>query len=158
MDKIAVVGLGKAGLPIAAVIADSGLEVTGIDVDEKRCSIINSGQNPIPEEKGLGEVISRHGGNRLTAISDYKLARDCKTFVIIVPLFIGKNNQLDFNILLDAVGKVGQILKEGDVVILETTVPPLTTETLIREALEKESNLKHGEFYLAHSPERIMTG
>ncbi|MFO7967184.1 MAG: nucleotide sugar dehydrogenase [Archaeoglobaceae archaeon] len=158
MDKIAVVGLGKAGLPIAAVIADSGLEVTGVDIDEKRCRMINSGQNPIPEERGLGKLISIYGGNKLTAVSDFKLAGNCKAFIIIVPLFIDKNNQPDFSILLDAVGRVGQILKEDDVVILETTVPPLTTETMIRDALEKESNLEIGDFYLANSPERIMTG
>ncbi len=160
MDKIAVVGLGKAGLPIAAVIADSGLEVTGIDIDEGRCQMINSGKNPIPEEKGLGDLISRHGGNSLTAVSEYELARECKAFIIIVPLFIDKNNQPDFSILLDAVGKVGRVLKKGDVVILETTVPPLTTETVIKETLEKESglSLSLGDFYVANSPERIMTG
>ncbi|MFP3909976.1 MAG: nucleotide sugar dehydrogenase [Archaeoglobaceae archaeon] len=158
MDKIAVVGLGKAGLPIAAVIADSDLEVTGIDIDEKRCQMINSGKNPIPEEKGLGELVSRYGGNSLTAVSDYQLARDCTAFIIIVPLFIDKNNQPDYSILLDVVAKVGRILKEGDVVILETTVPPLTTETLIKQTLEKESGLSLGDFYLANSPERIMTG
>ncbi|RLG32007.1 nucleotide sugar dehydrogenase, partial [Methanosarcinales archaeon] len=50
--KIAVIGLGKAGLPLAGVIADSGLDVIGVDIDEKRCEDINSGRNPVPEERG----------------------------------------------------------------------------------------------------------
>lgn len=52
--KVAVVGLGKAGLPLAAVIAESGLEVVGVDLDEEKCKMINSGINPIPEEAGVG--------------------------------------------------------------------------------------------------------
>jgi len=158
MDKIAVIGLGKAGLPIASVIADSGISVTGVDVDEERCKMINEGKNPIPEEPGLDELVAKHGGKNLTAVSDYNEAKDCNVFIIIVPLFIDEYNQPDFRILLDATAKVGKILKKEDTVILETTVPPMTTETLIKKTLEKESKLKLGDFYLAHSPERIMTG
>ena len=158
MDRIAVIGLGKAGLPIASVIADSGVSVTGVDVNEKRCRMINEGKNPIPEEAGLDELVAKHGGKNLVAVSDYNEAKDCNVFIIIVPLFIDEYNQPDFGILLDATAKVGKILKKGDTVVLETTVPPMTTETLIKETLEKESKLKLGDFYLAHSPERIMTG
>jgi UDP-N-acetyl-D-mannosaminuronic acid dehydrogenase len=158
MDRIAVIGLGKAGLPIASVIADSGISVTGVDIDEERCRMINEGKNPIPEETGLGELVVKHGGKNLVAVPDYNEAKNCNVFIIIVPLFIDEYNQPDFRILLDATVKVGKILKKGDVVVLETTVPPMTTETLIREALEKESKLKPGEYYLANSPERIMTG
>lgn len=158
MDRIAVIGLGKAGLPIASVIADAGISVTGVDVNEKRCRMINEGKNPIPEEAGLDELVAKHGGKNLVAVSDYNEAKDCNVFIIIVPLFIDEYNQPDFGILLDATAKVGKILKKGDTVVLETTVPPMTTETLIKETLEKESKLKLGDFYLAHSPERIMTG
>ncbi|MCK4475607.1 MAG: UDP-glucose 6-dehydrogenase, partial [Methanophagales archaeon] len=59
--KIAVIGLGKAGLPIASVIADSGFEVIGVDIDERKCEDINGGKNPIPEEGELDELIKRHG-------------------------------------------------------------------------------------------------
>lgn len=63
--KVAVVGLGKAGLPLAAVIAESGLEVVGVDLDEEKCKMINSGINPIPEEPGLDELIKKHGEKSL---------------------------------------------------------------------------------------------
>jgi len=150
--------LGKAGLPLASVVADSGLEVIGIDVDERRCEMINEGVNPIPEEAGLDELIRKHGGKTLIATPRYEDARECTNFIIIVPLFIDEGHRPDYSILEGAFRNVGKILKRGDLVVLETTVPPTTTETIVREWLEGESDLLMGDFYLAYSPERIMTG
>ena len=155
---ISVIGLGKAGLPLASVIADNELSVIGVDVDEEKCRMINSGINPIPEEEGLDDLIRKHGGNNLIATSNYEDARDCGAYIIIVPLFVDENNNPDFRILESAVRSVGEILNKGDLVVVETTLPPMTTETLVRFWLEEESGLKIGEFYLAYSPERIMTG
>lgn len=156
--KIAVIGLGKAGLPLAGVIADSGFEVVGVDIDEKKCENINRGKNTIPEEKGLDELIKKHGGKNLVATSSYEDAKECNVFIIIIPLFTDENNNPDFIVLESAFRRVGRILKNGDLVVLETTVPLMTTETLVKEWLEEESMLQLGEFYLAYSPERIMTG
>jgi UDP-N-acetyl-D-mannosaminuronic acid dehydrogenase len=158
MHRLAVIGLGKAGLPIAGVIADSGFDVIGIDIDEKKCNQINNGNNPIPEEKSLDELIKKHGGKSLFAASKYEYAKECNFFIIIVPLFIDENHEPDLRIMENAFKNVGKILKKGDCVVLETTVPPKTTETIVRRWLEEESELKFGEFYLAYSPERIMTG
>jgi UDP-N-acetyl-D-mannosaminuronic acid dehydrogenase len=156
--KIGVVGLGKAGLPLASVVADSGLEVIGIDIDERRCEMINKGVNPIPEEAGLDALISRCGGKTLVATPRYEDARECTNFIVIVPLFIDNGHRPDYSILEDAFRNVGRILKRGDLVVLETTVPPTTTETSVRNWLEEESGLLLGDFRLAYSPERIMTG
>ena len=155
---IAVVGLGKAGLPIAATIAESGIRVIGVDVDAKRCEMINQGVNPIPEEEGLDELVRKHGGKSLVATSNYEDAERCKAYIIIVPLYVDEAHNPDFKILESAFRSVGRILNEGDIVVLETTVPPMTTESLAKKWLEEESGLKLGEFYLAYSPERIMTG
>jgi len=156
--KIAVIGLGKAGLPLAATIADSGLDVIGVDIDANRCATINNGMNPIPEEPGLGELIEKHGGTNLIATSHYGDVKDCNTFIVIVPLFVDEDHSPEFGVLESAFRNVGKVLKKSDTVVLETTVPPMTTETLAKEWLEEESGLGSGEFYLAHSPERIMTG
>lgn len=156
--RVAVVGLGKAGLPLAAVIADSGIEVFGVDLDSRKCKMINSGKNPIPEEFGLDELIAKHGGKRLKATSDYRDAADCGAYIVIVPLILDELKNPDFRVLESAFREVGKILKKGDIVVLETTVPPGTTENLVKKWLEEESGLKLGEFYLAYSPERIMTG
>ena len=158
--KLAVIGLGKAGLPLAAVIADSGMEVVGVDIDAEKCALINSAKNPIPEEPGLKELISKHGGKELIATSRYEDAATCTVFIVLVPLFLDEQSTPDFSILESAFRNVGRILKRGDLVVLETTVPPMTTETLVKSWLENESGLSldTGDFYLAHSPERIMTG
>ena len=63
--KVSVIGLGKAGLPLAAVIADSGIDVVGVDISTKRIDDINNGINPLPEEPELGELLQKHGGKRL---------------------------------------------------------------------------------------------
>lgn len=157
--KISVVGLGRAGLPLAAVIADAGLSVLGVDVNPDVVSKINSGVNPIVEEPGLSDLIEKHAGENLVATTDYSEIKSCSAHIIIVPLFLDKEHKPDFSILDSAFTEVGRNMKEGDLVVLETTVPPKTTETRVKDILEKESNLKAGEgFHLAYSPERIMTG
>ena len=158
--KINVIGLGKAGLPLAAVIADSGIQVIGSDLDKEKVDTINKGINPIEEEPGLKELIKKHGNKSLKATTDtIKAAKECNVHIVIVPLFIDKNKKPDFSILKSAFSDISKGLKKKDIVVLETTVPVGTTEKLVKEILEKGSGLKAGtDFYLAYSPERIMTG
>ncbi|RLG25157.1 nucleotide sugar dehydrogenase, partial [Methanosarcinales archaeon] len=108
----------------------------------------------------LGDLIRIYGGRELLATTKYEDARECNLFIIIVPLLIDKDKNPDFRILEDAMKSIGRILKPQDLVVLETTVPPMTTERLARPWHEEASGLalESGEFYLAHSPERIMTG
>jgi UDP-N-acetyl-D-mannosaminuronic acid dehydrogenase len=87
-EKIAVIGLGNAGLPLAAVIADSGLKVMGVDVNEERCRLINQGINPIPQETGLEELIGLHGGKGLVTTANFEDAIACNVFIVIVPVFV----------------------------------------------------------------------
>lgn len=158
--KISVIGLGKAGLPLAAVIADAGINVIGVDLDRQRVNMINKGINPIYEEPQLGELIQKYGGKKLKATTEaVNAARQSRVHIIIVPLFIRKNKKPDFSLITRACENVGTGLKRKDLVVLETTVPINTTDTLVRMILEKKSKLKAGrDFYLAYSPERIMTG
>ncbi|MCX6681152.1 MAG: nucleotide sugar dehydrogenase [Methanothrix sp.] len=156
--KIAVIGLGNAGLPLAAVVADSGIMVIGVDINEERCRQINRGENPIPEEAGLEELIKQHGGKRLVATSHFEDARGCRTYIVIVPVFVDASNNPDFSIMEKALRSLGKILKKGDLVVLETTFPPGTTQGLVQNRLCESSGLLQNEFFLAYSPERIMTG
>ena len=156
--KIAVIGLGNAGLPLAAVVADSGIMVIGVDINEERCRQINRGENPIPEEAGLEELIKLHGGKRLVATSYFEEARGCQTFIVIVPVFVDASNNPDFSIMEKALHSLGKILKTGDLVVLETTFPPGTTQGLVQNRLCESSDLLQSDFFLAYSPERIMTG
>ncbi|MCK9564620.1 MAG: nucleotide sugar dehydrogenase [Methanothrix sp.] len=156
--KIAVIGLGNAGLPLAAIVADSGIMVMGVDINEERCRQINRGDNPIPEETGLEELIKQHGGKRLLATPRFGDARSCQTFIVIVPVFVDIGNNPDFSIMQKALHSLGKILKKGDLVVLETTFPPGTTEGLAQSWLCESSGLLQSDFFLAYSPERIMTG
>jgi len=157
-DAIAIIGLGNAGLPLAAVAADSGVKVIGVDLNEERCVRINRGINPIPEEKGLDELIMLHGGKSLIATPRFEDAKNCSTYIVIVPLFVDESYSPDFTIMERAVRSLGRILKKGDLVVLETTFPPGTTDTKIRAWLCESSGLEPSDFFLAYSPERIMTG
>ncbi|MFH1211959.1 MAG: nucleotide sugar dehydrogenase [Candidatus Woesearchaeota archaeon] len=158
--KISVIGLGKAGLPLAAVIADAGIEVIGVDIDKNKVGMINKGINPIPEENGLSALVKKHGGKNLAATSDpISAAKQSTVHIVIVPLFIDSKKKPDFSIMRKALESLGKGIKKNDLVVLETTVPPATTENFVKDVLEKESSMKAGkDFYLAYSPERIMTG
>jgi UDP-N-acetyl-D-mannosaminuronic acid dehydrogenase len=151
---VAVVGLGRAGLPLAAVIADAEIDVVGVDLDAKKVEQINKGVNPITEEPGLSQLIAKYGGIRLKATTDIKGAKDCSVYVVIVPLFLDEKHKPDFSILRSAFKSVAQVIKDGDLVVLETTVPPGTTEKLVKPILDKSK----AKYLLAYSPERIMTG
>ena len=156
--EIAVIGLGNAGLPLAAVIADCGIAVMGVDINIGRCQAINRGENPIAEEAGLEELLKRHGGKRLVATARFEEAAGCRTFIVIVPVFVDASYNPDFSIMQSALESLGRILKKGDLVVLETTFPPRTTEEMAEKLLCRSSGLLPGDFFLAYSPERIMTG
>lgn len=157
--NVAIFGLGKMGLPLAAVFADKGARVIGVDIDEKRVEEINSGINPIKEEPGLEEIVRKNvDEGRLKATTDgVKAAKYADLMIILVPTIIDDNHGIiNLEPVRDAAEKIAQGLDRGNIVITEATMPPGSTESLI-PILEK-SGLKIGEFGLAHAPERTMTG
>ena len=159
MDVVfSVFGLGRAGLPLAAYISSKGYKVIGIDLNKRIVDMVNNGVNPYPDEPGLDELIEELGGRKLTASTSYRDAAEANVHIIIVPLGLDEDKRPVYKYLEAAVRDVGKILKRGDLVVIETTVPPYTTERLVSSWLEEESGLKLGEYYLAHSPERIITG
>ena len=134
--KISVTGLGKAGLPLAAVIADAGIEVLGIDLDSKKVDMLNKGLNPIEEEPGLKELIKKHGGKSLKATTDaVNAVKESYAHIVIVPLFIDDSKKPDFSILKKAFESLSKGLKKKDVVVLETTIPVGTTEKFVKKTL-----------------------
>ncbi len=157
--KASVFGMGKAGLTLAAVIANSGISVIGVDINPNIVKAINEGKSTIAEEPGLDELIKNVAGKMLKATTDgVSAVKNSNVHIIIVPLYIDEKNQPDYQNILLVARVIAQGLKKGDLVILETTAPVGTTDVILRKELEKRSGLKVGEFQLAHSPERIMTG
>jgi len=155
---IAVIGLGRVGLPLACLITNTGRKVIGIDIDQDKCDLINNGVSPYDDETYLSEMIAECGGTALVASSRYNAASYCTAYIVVVPVTLTPENQPDFSALESACRSVGRILCPDDLVVIETTVPVGTTETKVRGWLEDTSGLRLGDFYLAHSPERIMSG
>ena len=157
--RIALFGLGKMGLPLAAVFADKGAKVIGVDIDENRVEMINSGINPVKEEPGLDELVKKTGATgKLRATTDgVEASKKADVMIILVPTMIDDHGNVNLGPVHDAATKISKGLEKGNIVITEATMPPGTTESLI-PILEEGSGLKIGEFGLAHCPERTMTG
>jgi nucleotide sugar dehydrogenase len=160
-STVAVVGLGKIGLPLAAQYAGKGLSVIGCDVLPAVVDTINAGHSHIDEEPGLEEkVAAAVQSGRLRATLDTTAAvKVAGTVVLIVPLLVDLEHEIDFRQLDSATRAVGRGLRAGTLVIIETTLPVGTTRTRIGPLLEEASGLRAGEdFHLAFSPERLYAG
>ena len=159
--NIAVVGMGKIGLPLAVQYAKKGNIVTGIDINPKTVELINQGLEPFPEEAHLKEyladVVSK---GLLKATLDY--AEGIKTadvVVVVVPLFVNDKAEPEFSAMDQATALIGSNLKKGSLICYETTSPIGTTRTRFVPSLEKQSGLKAGiDFNVVFSPERVFTG
>ncbi|HID26250.1 MAG TPA: nucleotide sugar dehydrogenase [Methanosarcinales archaeon] len=156
---VSVYGLGKMGLPLAAVFADKGAKVIGVDIDKKVVDGVNKGTNHIPEEPELTKIVEKNVSNgRLCATTDLVYgAKNSEVMIIIVPTFLDTNNNPDLSIVTSVCKSISKGLEVGDFVSLESTVPPRTTHDIILPILEA-SGLKKGEFGVAHCPERTMSG
>lgn len=155
---IGIIGLGYVGLPLAIENAKSGYKVIGFDIYQKKVDMVNSGINYIKDvEKSILEEVVNKG--LLRATTDYQYIRDVDVILICVPTPLDRYQQPDISYVKSSAEEVGKYLKEGTIVILESTTYPGTTEELLMPILEKQSNLNCEEdFYLAFSPERVDPG
>jgi UDP-N-acetyl-D-mannosaminuronic acid dehydrogenase len=154
---LAVYGLGKIGLPLAAVFADRGARVIGVDVNEKIVELVNSGVNHISEEPGLSELVKRNfEAGRLKAMADGARAAELADVILIAVPTLAESEKPKLDAVEDVAEEISKGIKKGDIVITECTMPPSGTESLI--PLLEKSGLKLGEFGLAHAPERVSTG
>ena len=159
--KIAVVALGKIGLPLAVQFAKKGHHVIGCDVNQKTVDLINAGTEPFPGENFLSEYLAEVvASGHLVATTDTTAAvSESDAVVIVVPLFVNNEGIPDFGWMDAATEKIAAGLKPGTLVSYETTLPVGTTRNRFAPALEKGSGLKAGvDFHLVFSPERVLTG
>jgi nucleotide sugar dehydrogenase len=159
--NVTVIGMGKIGLPLAVNFARNGARVTGLDVQEKVVSLINSGVEPFPGEKDLdGFLKTCIAEGSLTATLD-KVASLSKADVIVIciPLIIDANGDPDFRNIDELAEEIGSNLSNGSLVCFETTLPVGTTRNRFTVAVESFSGLKVGiDFFVVFSPERVLTG
>lgn len=158
---VAVVGLGKVGLPLAVQYASHGANVVGCDINFSVVDDVNHGRTPIKDEKDLEDKLAacvREGTLRATTDTSEAVAA-ADVVVVIVPLMVDAQRDIDFSIIDAATTSVGNGLKKGTLVVFETTLPVGTTRNRIAKKLEGASGLVASEdFYVAFSPERIRTG
>ena len=155
--KIAVVGGGRMGLPLACAFARRGGEVVVCDVDPRVVVAIESGRCPY-EEPGLAELlVELRDAGRLTATTNTRAAtRDAQTVLVIVPARLTPDRDIDLSVLIAAATDVGRGLSSDTLVVFETTVAVGTTRHRLVPALEMHSGLRAGvDFHVAYSPERV---
>jgi len=159
--KIAVIALGKIGLPLAVQFASKGHEVVGVDVNRQVVDLINAGTEPFPGEAHLQEKLSELvPAGKLRATTDYADAvPGADVVVLVVPLFVDADANPDFGWMDAATAELGKHLTPGTLVSYETTLPVGTTRSRWKPALEAASGLVEGQdFHLVFSPERVLTG
>ena len=154
-DKIAIIGLGYVGLPLAHAFAEK-YEVFGFDIDQNRIDELNDGYDRTLElnSKQLAEV-----KETLSFSANLKDIEKCNIYIVTVPTPIDKSNRPDLSPLVKSSQMIGKVLKKDDIVIYESTVYPGVTEEVCVPELEKISGLKFNEdFFAGYSPERINPG
>jgi len=158
--RVAVVGLGKIGLPLAVQFASRGMKVVGMDVSNEVIQQVNLGLANF-SESGMATLL-RHavesGGLRGT--TDFQDAvKGASYIVVVVPLYVDSGGESDFTNIDQAIAEVGKNLERNSTVIIETTLPIGTTRTRFAPIMEKESGLIAGkDFFVAFSPERVSSG
>ncbi|TNJ46458.1 nucleotide sugar dehydrogenase [Tamlana fucoidanivorans] len=160
--KIAVIGLGYVGLPLARLFATK-YPVIGFDINEKRIDELRQGKDTTLEVASdvLTAVLKNTNNNTigLFCASHLQAIKDCNYYIVTVPTPIDKNNRPDLTPLYKSSETVGKVLKKGDIVIYESTVYPGVTEEECIPVLERVSGLTFNQdFYAGYSPERINPG
>ena len=159
--KIAVIALGKIGLPLAVQFASKGHEVVGVDVNSRTVELVNAATEPFPGEAHLQEKLAELvPAGKLRATTDYADAvPGADAVVLVVPLFVDQDAKPDFGWMDDATRSLGEHLTPGTLVSYETTLPVGTTRNRWKPLLEEVSGLTEGkDFHLVFSPERVLTG
>lgn len=162
MKKIAIIGLGYVGLPLARLFATK-YNVVGFDINSTRINQLNEGIDNTLEidNETLKKVLKTSIDNEIGLFCTNNLdeIKDCNIYIITVPTPIDKNNRPNLTPLYKSSENVGKVLKKNDIVIYESTVYPGVTEDECVPVLEKISNLKFNEdFFVGYSPERINPG
>jgi nucleotide sugar dehydrogenase len=159
--RVCVIGLGKIGLPLAVQFALKGSYVLGLDTNADVVRKVNAGVEPFPGEKDLDQYLNqciRDG--KFAATTDPATALANSDVVIVaIPLVIDENQNPDFRGFDEVTQLIGRFIKKNQLISYETTLPVGTLRNRILPLIEKVSGLKAGEdFYLIHSPERVLTG
>lgn len=156
--KVAILGLGYVGLPLAVVFCEAGFQVTGIDLDKRKVDSLVKGESYIPDVKS--ETVSKLvKAGKLTATTDFSVLKDMDAVSICVPTPLRQTGDPDMSFIISAADQLSKYMHKGIVVVLQSTTYPGTTRELLLPKLGSEHGLKVGEdWFLAFSPERVDPG
>jgi UDP-N-acetyl-D-mannosaminuronic acid dehydrogenase len=155
--KIAIFGLGHIGLPTAALFAKNGFNVVGIDINQNIVDKINSGISPIMEP-GLDELVNEvvSGGNLRATNKASEAVKNSNVMVVIVPTPVDEKKCSDLSAVISACKMISDGLKQDDLVIIESTIPPGTCENVVIPILEESGLRSSLDFKMAYTPERAL--
>lgn len=156
--KIAILGLGYVGLPLAVVFGEAGFHVTGVDPDKRKVDSLKKGESYIPDVKT--ETVAKLVNNGLfTATTDFAILKEMDAVSICVPTPLRQTGDPDMSFIISATEELGKYMHKGMVVVLESTTYPGTTREVLLPKLGVEHGLVVGEdWFLAFSPERVDPG
>jgi UDPglucose 6-dehydrogenase len=159
--EVSVVGLGKLGLCIAAVLADRGFKVVGVDVDKAKVDAVNGGRSPIVEPN-LEDLISQNSKNLRATTNHYDAVKQTQASFVIVPTPSEPDGSFSLKFVVEAVEKIGRALADKDgyhLVVINSTVSPGSMENRVKPLLEEVTGKKCGmDFGLCYNPEFIALG
>lgn len=154
--KICIIGQGYIGLPTAALFAMNESEVVGVDINKEIIDNLNKGKIHI-EEPGIGDIIKKAIENKTYHAS--LTPEEADAFIITVPTpYISENYSCDLSYVIKGCESILPFLKKGNVVIIESTIAPMSTDDYIKPIFEKEGFTIGKDLYLAHCPERVLPG
>lgn len=153
--KICVIGLGYIGLPTASILAAHGFKVIGMDINDDIINRLGQGKTDI-KEPGLSIIVKAAIKSR--SLKCQKEVAKADAFIICVPTPFTIDKKADLNYVISAAESVASKLKKDDIVILESTVPPGTTISILKPILEKSGLIAGEDFHLAYCPERVLPG
>lgn len=155
--QVAIIGMGYVGVPLATCIAKLGFSVTGIDLNTKRVAQINLGQSYIADitDEELAALVEM---GKIRATDRFECLAEMDVVVICVPTPLTKNREPDISYIQNSANEIAKYLRPGQLITLESTTYPGTTEEILLPTLQK-SGLEVGkDFFIAHSPERVDPG
>lgn len=155
--KVGIIGLGYVGLPLAVAFAQKGFSVTGIDVDEKKVASLNKGRSYIIDVPSV-DIAGVLKARSFRAVADYKAVAGLDAVIICVPTPLSKTNEPDISYVIDATKRIAEHLKKGQLIVLESTTYPGTTQEVMLPLFEKGGKKCEKDFFLAFSPERVDPG
>lgn len=159
--KMAMVGIGYVGLPVALIFAKAGYNVVGFDVDQARVDMINAGENPIKgREPGMDELVKTMAKKKnFVATTDPTELADRDMILVAVQTPVEGNHEPKYEHLRAALKTIAHHMKRGAQIVIESTIAPTTMEKVVRKSIEHENGFEiNKDYLLSNCPERVMPG